>query len=699
MTDNTKNYLQSLDDCKRVAKREFNVVKTYFEQCDKIIDALKINLNTVVSQGTQVLSKDKLVEDGLSNMLINLEKDYFNLLEKRNSNIAKQKHSLDFFNIMLFGRTMVGKSTIREAITGGNGNTIGKGAQRTTRDVREYEWNNLRIIDTPGFGAYGGGDDTQIAHEILERSDVVLFMLNSDSIQESTFTELEYVQKLNKTLIFVLNMKKDLKDEGNRRRALKSPEKYIYKADDIYAHRERLKDLVAKTGKAPKSLRIIPIHAQAAFLATIASEEDSKNLHELSCIDDLLNVLQDEVKSNGPIRRVQTFLDSSSFHVVQQQLILLEQKGKISSLLEQYESSFQRIIHWKKKTLRDTPRLLSKTVDEALKPLLDSIPDFVDDNIENERVVHAWEEHLKNYKFKENIKKEVNSFTEQIVEELTEFNHEMNEGLEINQLFDLKHSGDRFSEFDYKRINGWGSALAGVVGAVAVYMSWNPIGWAAAGIGAIFAIFSFFSDSKAKKINAEKAKQRTTLTSQINKNKDKINQSLNEWFDLQVHRAIILPVELSLSKLCTSLSAFNFQLNLAIEELQSLESDINYRLLNQVAKILTKQHFILPKMSKIVRVPGYACYFHTLEYFRDTKLLINIGEAIGEKVLVIYNNGLESQLNHIYKGLLERVEIIHSNKAIIYVKQSNIGKVLGSNHRKIKMVAGICSSEIEYKIV
>ena len=33
---------------------------------------------------------------------------------------------------------------------------------------------------------------------ILEQSDVVLFMLNKDSIQESTFVELEHVHKLNK---------------------------------------------------------------------------------------------------------------------------------------------------------------------------------------------------------------------------------------------------------------------------------------------------------------------------------------------------------------------------------------------------------------------------------------------------------------------------------------------------------------------
>lgn len=189
---NKNNYLASLNTCKRIAKEEYKTVQGHFEQCDNIIDELSKKLQGVIEHSSQTLSEDKMVEDGLTNMLQDLKRDYGKLLSKRNANLAKQKRSLDCFNVMLFGRTMAGKSTIREAITRGDGHTIGKGAQRTTRDVKEYKWNNLRIIDTPGFGAYNGQEDTQIAHEILEQSDVVLFMLNSDSIQESTFVELEY---------------------------------------------------------------------------------------------------------------------------------------------------------------------------------------------------------------------------------------------------------------------------------------------------------------------------------------------------------------------------------------------------------------------------------------------------------------------------------------------------------------------------
>lgn len=67
---------------------------------------------------------------------------------------------------------MAGKSTLMEILTEGNGESIGKGAQRTTRDVRKYEWNNLEITDVPGIGAFEGQEDEEIAFEAAKSADL-----------------------------------------------------------------------------------------------------------------------------------------------------------------------------------------------------------------------------------------------------------------------------------------------------------------------------------------------------------------------------------------------------------------------------------------------------------------------------------------------------------------------------------------------
>lgn len=688
------NYLASLEACKRIAKEEYETVHAHFEQCDTIIDALSKKLQGVINHGRQTLSEDKMVEDGLTNMLQDLASDYGKLLSKRNTNLGKQKRSLDCFNVMLFGRTMAGKSTIREAITRGDGKTIGKGAQRTTRDVKEYEWNNLRIIDTPGFGAYNGQEDTEVAHEILEQSDVVLFMLNSDSIQESTFVELEHVHKLNKPLIFVLNMKKDLESEGNRRRALKSPEKYIFKEEDIQSHGDRLKSLAARAGINPSTVRIIPIHAQAAFLATKITGEEGSQLHALSRINDLLNALIDEVEINGPTRRIQTFLDSSLHHIDEQSLLILSQRDRLAKLLPQYESCYTRISQWKVKTLRDAPRLLSKEVDSAFKPLIDSVADFVDDHIEDKNAAGAWDRHYKSFNIAKKVERSTQALAEQVVEELQDFNREMNEGLDITLSFEVVHDGKNFSESDFRRINGWGSAIAGVVSAIAFFNAWNPVGWVAAGIGLIFTVFSFFSDSRAKKLKDAKSKQRQALLEDIEKNKRKIKTNLEGWFDTSLHRAIILPTEHNLSLLCLSLSGFITELDDTDSQLHALKNEINFRLLNRVAYVITKQHFALPKTIKIVRAPGYACYFLISDYFRNTELLKAMSKAMRETVLAVYNTSLDKKIFHLYKGLVEKVEIYEQDKVSVFAQKQNLSKIIGKDHRRIKMVAALCSCEI-----
>ncbi|OQX14134.1 MAG: hypothetical protein BWK73_10315 [Thiothrix lacustris] len=687
-------YLSSLQACNHIARQEYKIVQSHFEQCDKIVDALSKKLQRVVVHGSQTLSKDKMLADGMTTMLQDLERNYKKLLSRRNTNLAKQQKTLDHFNVMLFGRTMSGKSTIREAITRGDGQTIGKGAQRTTRDIKEYEWNNLRIIDTPGFGAYNGQEDTEVAHEILERSDVVLFMLNSDSIQESTFVELEHVHKLNKPLIFVLNMKKDLENEGNRRRAIKNPEKYIFKEEDIQAHSGRLKNLASRAGINPNTVQIIPIHAQAAFLATTIIGEEGSQLHWLSRIDDVLNALISEVESNGPIRRVQTFLDSSLHHIDEQSLLILSQRDHIAKLLPQYESSFTRISQWKVKTLRDAPRLLSKEVDAAFKPLVDSVANFVDDNIENKNAKDAWDRHCKSFNITKKIERSTQTLAEQVIEELQDFNREMQEGLDITLSFEIINNSKNFNEADFRRINGWGSTIAGVVSAFAFFNAWNPVGWVAAGISVAFSIFSFFSDDRAKKLKEAKSAQRKTMVEDIEKSKRKIKDNLEGWFDKNVHRAIILPTENNLSLLCQSLSRFTIELDDTDSQLYSLKHEINGRLLNRVAHIITKQHFSLPKAIKIVRLPGYACYFLISDYFRNTELLRAMSEAMREKILAVYNTSLDKKISHLYNGLIERVEISEQYKVSVFAQQKNISQIIGKDHRRIKMVAALCSCEI-----
>ena len=79
-------------------------------------------------------------------------RDAFNRLSFAfKEDLQNLRENLSKFSVTLFGRTMAGKSTLMEILTEGDGSSIGKGSQRTTRDVRKYTWNGLEITDVPTF--------------------------------------------------------------------------------------------------------------------------------------------------------------------------------------------------------------------------------------------------------------------------------------------------------------------------------------------------------------------------------------------------------------------------------------------------------------------------------------------------------------------------------------------------------------------
>ena len=143
--------------------------------------------------------------------------------------IKKNKRNLSDFSITLFGRTMAGKSTLMEILTHGDGKTIGKGAQRTTRDIRTYSWNGLKITDVPGIVAFEGKDDENLAFETAKSADLILFLITDDGPQVAEAECFSKIVKLGKPIICILNVKAHIsdKDETDFRLGLRNINKKI----------------------------------------------------------------------------------------------------------------------------------------------------------------------------------------------------------------------------------------------------------------------------------------------------------------------------------------------------------------------------------------------------------------------------------------------------------------------------------------
>ena len=238
-------YLNVLKQCSEIAFEEYNVVSkklkklkkdlTYFQE--KLINTIN-SVNKSAIKDNSVLEPLNKVNDKTSELLRN---NFYNF----ENSFAKKKENLSNFTVTLFGRTKCGKSTIREALTNGDGSTIGTGSQRTTRDVKVYNWNQLRILDTPGFDAYEGEDDERIAFSQIDETDLIIFLVTSDSIEESEFEKLVSFRRENKPVIILLNILYDLNHPLKKKQFLKNYKNYV-SIPAIKGHLSRLKFLSQK---------------------------------------------------------------------------------------------------------------------------------------------------------------------------------------------------------------------------------------------------------------------------------------------------------------------------------------------------------------------------------------------------------------------------------------------------------------------
>ena len=128
----------------------------------------------------------------------------------RASGCSDSRERLETFNLVLFGRTGAGKSSLIEALSGGTGAPISHRESDWTTDVREVRWGSCRLFDTPGIAGWG----RTVARSELEAraeaavadADVVFLCFDTQSQQEGEFGKVaEWIGRYGKPALAVLN--------------------------------------------------------------------------------------------------------------------------------------------------------------------------------------------------------------------------------------------------------------------------------------------------------------------------------------------------------------------------------------------------------------------------------------------------------------------------------------------------------------
>jgi GTPase SAR1 family protein len=126
--------------------------------------------------------------------------------------VARHRRDAATFRVVLFGRTGAGKSSLVEALTGGDGRSISPGPSDWTTEPRPVDWGALELIDTPGIRGWGRTQTSEslevIASRSVSRADLVLLCFDDSNQQAGEFTVVQReIQRYGRPCVAVLNVR------------------------------------------------------------------------------------------------------------------------------------------------------------------------------------------------------------------------------------------------------------------------------------------------------------------------------------------------------------------------------------------------------------------------------------------------------------------------------------------------------------
>lgn len=694
-------YHRALNECARVAQEEFGVSARALRDADEIGQKLRAAV-AAVAQRTP--TDGAAVEDArgrLRELEDKLQATLDGSLRTAQAALDAKQRVLGRFTVTLFGRTMAGKSTIREALTHGDGSTIGKGAQRTTRDVREYTWNSLRIIDTPGIGAYEGDEDRKQALSVIDETDVVLFLASSDGIQDESFKGMQELRQQNKPIFFVLNVKRDLEKPVHMRRFLKDP-RSVFDENELRGHYDRIHKL-AGDHLGIRDIRIIPIHAQAAYLSTRAEHaEHADLLDEYSRLGDLHDALQAEVSLRGTVRRIQTIVDGTQVSLLDFQEELAGQAKTVRRAARYLEEKFGELDIWLDGFIRATNGRAETEVSQLVKPLRASVSAFVDENIEREDVGIRWNRKVKALDIEGWLKRQQTAILDELRARLVEFSREMSVESQLIGEFDAA-TPSQFDPWDVKRSLRWlsaaGGALAGVA-AVAGYFGaanfWNPVGWVAGGVSVIALGLSWLFGDREQKLQRQKAKATSQIRESIDKLEREVTVGLKKWFYDSVTSRLVRAIRNDTKQLYTGMREVSRSLDGGACQLGMVVEALNRRLLVRTG-MLVSAPVEEERIVCVVRDPGVRTKFIWSDGLENALFCKQVGAAIGEWVDGIPDGPVEQKVAASLRPAIVVPSSVYvsGQSALVRVPKKEAGRAIGRRGSNVSLASRLLGIRIK----
>ena len=596
-----------LEECRKSAKIGENQAQNALKSVEESLSLVLNDLRNSVSHEIQLKSVDETTK-AIRKEFDEIEKRFGLLPIRIREELKNLKSHKSDFSIVLFGRTMAGKSTLKEFLTNGAGDSIGKGRQRTTRDVRSYNWNGLEIIDVPGVCAADGGDDEGVALEAVKHADLVLFLITDDAPTPSEAKFLNLVRSMGKPVLGILNVKLALDDEGKDAGELsnKDIEYFLHELKEQMTenHCKGIEDQFnefLQQGASGAKVYFIPVHLLAGFSAKkIKDNRLATRMLAASNVTKLEDSIKKTIMAHGCEYRLKSFLDTVIRPLQDFAMELYRQSllsGGSGRLVLQKKRS---LLNWKAEYEETCRAKIKNFIMGEQRKIQESIPDFAEQYYEDSSAGTAWNNKIKNIG--------LNAKSESLCRELQDSLRKKLEDLNKELKFEVEFSAPTVnispsSITDWKRIWNWSGSLVGAGLAIAAFW-WNPAGWIAAGVGIFTWLGSLFFDDR----EAKRKRARNELENKLRNNTvelfKKLDGTLTNYLDKDLLEKQFTSAVTSMSKVIDAL----FKLSEQQRQLAGAISDeivkMNGILVDTILHTSSVSRNVLPPAVSIGRIPG-----------------------------------------------------------------------------------------------
>ena len=604
----------ALHECQAYAQKGYDIANNTWNTIHQALLAEERKVKKVDKQQGKIsrLADEELIKKKKQGLASFMEMDQE--LKQDLSYLQKQQKE---FSVLVFGRTMVGKSTLMEIMTHGSGASIGNGSQRTTLDVRDYHWKGMKITDVPGIASFDGREDDRLALEAAKAADLILFLISDDGVQQEEAKNLAELRRLGKPVLGIINVKLGITEQV-RSLDMKRLRNKMAERERIETICNQFRQFAGNFQQDWGDLTFVPVHLKAAYLG----QDKNPELWEVSNFTEVESYILSKVQQDGCFLRIKTFLDRVIIPLQGRMEMLYENSS--SSLTEafEYQKKCQELAEWNKIFVEDSQEKFDNLYKRLHNKLANGIAEFAEYNYDNEDAGEDWKEYLQ-----EELKLEADcmSFLQERANKCSRKRRELMDSLKTELTFaGVNVEFDDISMDSIVDTQFWGSVAAIGAGLIS-----GPIG-IAIGIGTWL-----FGDSKAEKIRKAKAKLRYALQDAMDEcgYVDTLMDSVANTMNEEIFGKGVDGLYNALAQMDAMLIGLAKEEATGAEKLGVLLNQLNCQLLHEAEGYVAAQEGknLVLSVDRIARIPGEVTeVYDTVDSFDGYEAQMT--KLIGEKV-------------------------------------------------------------------